>query len=858
MTRNKKILIGVGVAAVLGGIAYANFKFKRTEGVVVNTEAIKKHDLEAIVSASGKIQPKRFVNISADTMGRVTDLAVNEGDRVKKDQFLLQVDPRNLRSAVTRTQASLDAARSQTQQLTLSIESAKTSLKQAEDNLNRQQQLWKGGLTTRESLDRAENELKMRQSDLRSQEQQIQTQRLRMQQEEASLETDRYNLSKVRIESPINGIVTRRNIEEGEMVVVGTMNNAGTVLLTIADMSVIEAEVEVDETDIPSVSLGQVAKITIDAIPEKTFTGKVTEIGNSPIQATGQAARQATNFKVVITLDSEIPDVRPGFTCTSEITTATRKGVVGVPIQATTVREVVVDDKGAIVREPETDGTRRRSTSAGSVQASELKPGQSRKELEGVFVVRDGKAHFTPVTTGIAGEKFFEVLTGLKEGESVIVGPFSSVRELSDGAAVKVEQPVRRPGTRYDDMNQFLEAAGIALNAIWSNKLRSFLTVLGNIVAVTSIIAVVSLIQGMNGYVTKAILSDVGADTFQVQRFPITRTDEEFDKVRNNPRLTIDDAVAIRGYSENVAAVAMQASNAAEISYGAETLESVNIRGVSREYILFSTYEAERGRLISPIEVDRNRNVVLLGSQTAERLFKEQDPIDKVILIGGVHHRVIGVNEEKGSMFGQSQDEFAVVPLGSFNKLFGSRGGLEITVRPKSPELVRAAMDDATIALRIERRLKPKEGDNFGMFTSDTLLDIYRQATAGIFAVLVGVVALSLVVGGIVIMNIMLMVVSERTREIGLRKALGARRRDIIWQILTESVTLSTMGGFVGTALGFVVAMIIAALTPLPAAVEVWSVAIGIGITAVVGLFFGLYPALRASRLDPIEALRRE
>jgi putative ABC transport system permease protein len=167
-------------------------------------------------------------------------------------------------------------------------------------------------------------------------------------------------------------------------------------------------------------------------------------------------------------------------------------------------------------------------------------------------------------------------------------------------------------------------------------------------------------------------------------------------------------------------------------------------------------------------------------------------------------------------------------------------------------------MDDATIALRIERRLKPKEPDNFGMFTSDTLLDLYHQATTGIFAVLVGVVALSLVVGGIVIMNIMLMVVSERTREIGLRKALGARRRDIIWQILTESVTLSTMGGFAGTALGFVLAMIIASLTPLPASVEVWSVVIGIGITAVVGLFFGLYPAIRAARLDPIEALRRE
>jgi putative ABC transport system permease protein len=407
-------------------------------------------------------------------------------------------------------------------------------------------------------------------------------------------------------------------------------------------------------------------------------------------------------------------------------------------------------------------------------------------------------------------------------------------------------------------MNQFIEAAGIALNAIWANKLRSFLTVLGNIVAVTSIIAVVSLIQGMNAYVTDAILSGVGADTFQVQRFPITRSDEEFDKVRNNPRLTVDDADAIRKYSDNVVAVSTQTQSSAEMAYGTETLESVSIRGVSREYILFSTYEAERGRLISPSEIDRHRSVVVLGSKTAERLFKTEDPVDKVVRIAGVHYRVVGVNEEKGSMFGQSQDEFAVVPLGSFYKLFGSRGGLEITVRPRSPEVILAAMDDATVALRIERRLKPKEPNNFGMFTSDTILDIYHQATAGIFAVLVGVVALSLVVGGIVIMNIMLMVVSERTREIGLRKALGARRRDIIWQILTESVTLSTMGGVVGTVLGFALAMGIAKVTPLPAAVQPWSVAIGIGITAVVGLFFGLYPAIRAARLDPIEALRRE
>jgi HlyD family secretion protein len=266
-----------------------------------------------------------------------------------------------------------------------------------------------------------------------------------MQQESATAESARFDLSKVRIESPIAGIVTRRNIEEGETVVVGTMNNAGTVLLTVADMSVIQAEVEVDETDIPSLAIGQPAKITIDAMPEKTFTGKVTEIGNSPIQVTGQAAStQATNFKVVVTIDTEIPDVRPGFTATADITTAVREGAVAVPIQATTVRELIVDAKGEVVRAPQDDKRPRRP---GAVQAAELQPGQSRKEIEGVFVVRDGKAVFTPVKTGVAGDKYFEILSGLNEGDAVIVGPFASVRELADGAAVKVSQatPARRP-----------------------------------------------------------------------------------------------------------------------------------------------------------------------------------------------------------------------------------------------------------------------------------------------------------------------------------------------------------------------------------------------------------------------------
>jgi len=445
MSRNKKILIGAGVLVILGAIAFVNIKYKRQEGTSVNVEAIKTRDLAAIVSASGKIQPHDSVNISADTVGRVTKLAVDQGYRVKKGQFLMQIDPELLQRAAEQQEASLEAARSTMEQLRVASQSANAALKQAQDAYNRQQQLWKGGLTTKETLDVAEQTLKMRQADADSAAKQIHTQELRMKQEEASLASAKYTLSKVRIESPIDGIVTSRNIQEGETVVVGTMNNAGTVLLTIADMSNVEAQVEVDETDIPNVQLNQPAKITIDAMPGKSFKGHVVEIGNSPIAAaagTTSSSSQATNFLVKVKVEDDIPDLRPGFTCTAEITTATRKAALSVPIQAMTVREMVIDREGNIVRDDK-GGRGRGRGGVGAVQAAELPAGQERKELEGVFVVSDNKAKFVPVKTGIAGEKYFEVLSGLKGGDQVIIGPFSSVRELKDGGAVKIDTTAR-------------------------------------------------------------------------------------------------------------------------------------------------------------------------------------------------------------------------------------------------------------------------------------------------------------------------------------------------------------------------------------------------------------------------------
>jgi putative ABC transport system permease protein len=366
------------------------------------------------------------------------------------------------------------------------------------------------------------------------------------------------------------------------------------------------------------------------------------------------------------------------------------------------------------------------------------------------------------------------------------------------------------------------------------------------------------LITGVNGAVSDAIIGQLGADAFTVQRTAFTQNEDDFERQRNNPLVTLKDAEAVKRFGLSVAAVMAQAQTQTRVSYHDEELETVQVQGVSEEYLDFTTFDAERGRMVSPVEISRKRYVTLIGYQLAERLFGAADPLDKQIRIAGVSFRVVGVSSKKGSSFGNSLDEFAVIPLGAYQKLFGARQSLALMIKPRDASLVQTAKDETRVALRVERRLKPRDPDNFGIVASDSVLGIFQQATAGIAVVLVGIVGLSLLVGGIVIMNIMLMVVSERTREIGLRKALGAKRRDIMSQVLTESITLSLVGGIMGIALGTVFSKTISALTPVPSSVETWSVVLGVTITALVGLIFGYYPARRAAMLDPIEALRRE
>ena len=439
----RKALIG-GIIAVAGvGAYFGNQYYGGSEAPEVDVEPIQRRDLEALVSASGTIQPQVSVDISASVMGRVTQLSVNEGDRVTAGQFLLQIDPESRQSAVYRSEASLDASASAQNQASVAVTTAQVSLQLARDRLERQRELWDLRLISREAYDQAVSEVELLETGLEARKVDVATAEQRVKQERAMLDSARYDLSQVTIVAPIDGVVTRRNIEEGETVVVGTMNNPGTVLLTIADFAILEAELEVDETDIPDVRLGQETAIEIDALPNHTYRGRVTEIGNSPIQNAGQNASQATNFKVVVTLDEIIPEVRPGFTCTADITTAVRTDAVAVPIQATTVREMTVDADGQIVRKTLDDDDAGVTPSVSAAMPAH--PARPTEEIEGVFVVLDGTVQFTRVETGIAGERYFEAVAGLGEGDMVVTGPFNVVRSLDDGDPVRLnEQPSDR------------------------------------------------------------------------------------------------------------------------------------------------------------------------------------------------------------------------------------------------------------------------------------------------------------------------------------------------------------------------------------------------------------------------------
>ena len=403
-----------------------------------------------------------------------------------------------------------------------------------------------------------------------------------------------------------------------------------------------------------------------------------------------------------------------------------------------------------------------------------------------------------------------------------------------------------------------IEATRLAVESIWANRLRSFLTLLGVIIGIASIVATAGVIQGLNTYVEEK-LSNMGQGVFTVRRFGIITNRQEFlDAVRRNRPLRREDARAIRDRCASASSVAWQVRSTADLKRGDNELLSVEISGITPEVLEIEPYGVADGRILLPFEQQRAVPVAFIGSDVVERLFPGVDPIGKQIRIMGTPVRVVGVAEKKGSFMGFSQDNFVKIPYSLHRKLYGTSHSLRISVQAADSMRMSDTMDEVRAVLRARHHLRPGDKDDFDIITSAGINDLWKSMTATIFSIAIFVVGISLVVGGVVIMNIMLVSVIERTREIGVRKAVGARNRDIVQQFLIESVLLSCIGGAIGIAIAFGAAELLSAFTPLPAEFPTWAPWAAFLVCTSIGIFFGLHPAKRAAKLDPIEALRTE
>jgi putative ABC transport system permease protein len=406
----------------------------------------------------------------------------------------------------------------------------------------------------------------------------------------------------------------------------------------------------------------------------------------------------------------------------------------------------------------------------------------------------------------------------------------------------------------------FWEATRIALDSLRKNKLRSFLTLLGIILATTTLIAVTSLIHGMNLYIADKV-SNMGADGFRVVRmawFGPWDPKKFFEMDKRNPQLKPDEYEFIKEKARLVKDVGMMSQRRARISYKGESMFDVSIQGVTENIPAINNVQIDTGRGITYEEVRRHAPVAFIGNDVRTKFFEGKDPIGKSIAIEGNPYEVVGVAKTLGSVFGNSQDNFVMIPIESYFKTYGARKGLAIVAKAIDQSRLSEAQDEVRVLLRSYRHLRPGADDNFSIFASETIVSLWERLTSAIAGMAVGIVSVFMVVGGIVIMNIMLAVVSERTHEIGIRKSLGARRRDILNQYLVESATLSGAGGLIGVAVAWCVAVLVRNLSSVPMALPYSSIFIGVGLSATVGLFFGIYPARQASKLDPIEALRAE
>jgi putative ABC transport system permease protein len=410
-------------------------------------------------------------------------------------------------------------------------------------------------------------------------------------------------------------------------------------------------------------------------------------------------------------------------------------------------------------------------------------------------------------------------------------------------------------------MRLLLEGIKIAYHALATNKLRTFLTLLGNIVGIMSVIAVAALLRGIDQYARETVAEE-GSNVFRIQRFNAFEAITDFDRflnaLKHNPPLKREDVEALRSTLELPEYVGVSVTNATEVTYRTESVRNVQTRGLDEYYPFIDNIEISHGRNLARLDVQTNASAVVLGWEVDTSLLENEDPVGKVIKLGSRHFDVVGVAEKKGSVLGQSQDRFVIIPVGAYHKIFGTGQSVDIRVKARDVAELSETVEEARLAMRTRHHLRPGDEDTFFISTSAQLVSLWENISGGIMAALFVLVSISLVVGGIVLMNTMLVAVTERTREIGIRKALGARRIDIVWQFLVEASTLSLFGGLFGMGIGVFIALMVSVITPIPYSFDIVIVTIAFSVTIAVGLIFGTYPAVRAAMLNPVDALRHE
>ncbi len=405
----------------------------------------------------------------------------------------------------------------------------------------------------------------------------------------------------------------------------------------------------------------------------------------------------------------------------------------------------------------------------------------------------------------------------------------------------------------------FSESVSMAMGSLWSNKLRTFLTLLGIVIGVLTIIAVVSIIQGLNNYVYTQF-SFFGANDFTVTKFSMSGGSiSEYREMLKRKDITLEEMRILRNLCQSCELIGASVSTSRTVKYMSQYLKDVEIRGVTHvDHMIGSVLELDRGRHILKEDEDHSRYICIIGADIVENLFPYLDPLGRWIKIGPHKFLVIGIGEKKGKLLGMSQDNYVRIPITTFQKIYGSRRSININVHTSSQEQMAIAQEEVRTILRSKRHLSFNEKDDFSFASSETFIQIYRTATSSIYFAMIAISSIALLVGGIVVMNIMLVAVTERTKEIGIRMSVGARRMDILFQFLIESGAISTVGGLIGILIGFVLAKVVSAATSIPSALDPGSIVIAIIVSGSVGIFFGIYPANKAAKLNPIEALRSE